>query len=69
MASADPATIPPEVIQFASRMYNAARAGDKDVFEQALPRGLPPNMTNEKGDTLVRNGLSSISYSALITND
>ncbi|KAI0895298.1 ankyrin [Annulohypoxylon nitens] len=53
MASADPATIPPEVIEFASRMYNAARAGDKDVFEQALPRGLPPNMTNEKGDTLL----------------
>ena len=43
----------PEVIAFASRMYDAARAGQMDIFEQALPAGLPANMTNEKGDTLV----------------
>ena len=24
-----------------------------DIFEQALPAGLPANMTNEKGDSLV----------------
>lgn len=46
--------IPPEAIEFASRLYNAARAGQMDVFEQALPAGLPANLTNEKGDTLVR---------------
>jgi hypothetical protein len=23
------------------------------TFEQALPAGLPPNLTNDKGDTLV----------------
>ncbi len=43
----------PEIIAFASRMYDAARKGDTAVFEQALPAGLPPNMTNDKGDTLV----------------
>lgn len=43
----------PEVIAFASRMYDAARRGDTAVFEQALPAGLPPNMTNDKGDSLV----------------
>lgn len=45
--------IPPEALELASRMYNAARQGHVDVFEQALPAGLPANMTNEKGDTLV----------------
>lgn len=43
----------PEVIAFATRMYNAARAGDLPIFEQALPAGLPANMTNDKGDTLL----------------
>ncbi|PNP39091.1 hypothetical protein TGAMA5MH_08943 [Trichoderma gamsii] len=46
-------TLSPEVIAFAGRMYDAARAGDVAVFEQALPAGLPANMTNEKGDTLL----------------
>lgn len=45
--------LPPEAIAFASRMYDAARHGGIPIFEQALPAGLPPNMTNEKGDTLV----------------
>ena len=66
--TSDSATIPQEVIEFAARMYNAARSGEKEIFEQALPRGLPPNMTNEKGDTLVRNDWSSIKYSALIAD-
>lgn len=43
----------PEIIAFATRMYDAARQGDVPIFEQALPAGLPPNMTNEKGDSLV----------------
>ncbi|KAI2603756.1 ankyrin [Hypoxylon sp. NC1633] len=48
-----PASLPPEAIEFASRMYNAARTGEKEIFEQALPAGLPANLTNEKGDTLL----------------
>lgn len=46
--------IPPALIEFAGRMYDSARAGDVVTFRQALPSGLPPNLTNEKGDTLVR---------------
>ncbi|CZR38538.1 uncharacterized protein FPRO_06271 [Fusarium proliferatum ET1] len=42
-----------EMIEFASRMYDAARKGDVATFEQALPAGLPPNLTNDKGDTLL----------------
>lgn len=44
----------PEIIAFATRMYDAARQGDVPIFEQALPAGLPPNLTNDKGDSLVR---------------
>jgi hypothetical protein len=45
--------LPPEAIALAGRLFEAARRGQMDMFEQALPRGLSPNMTNEKGDSLV----------------
>jgi hypothetical protein len=48
-----PPGLTPEAIAFASRMFDAARAGQMDIFHQALPAGLPANMTNDKGDTLV----------------
>ncbi|KAF5241478.1 hypothetical protein FANTH_9110 [Fusarium anthophilum] len=50
---ARPGSLTPEMIEFASRMYDAARKGDVATFEQALPAGLPPNLTNGKGDTLL----------------
>ena len=46
-------SLPPEAIAFASRMFDAARTGQTEVFQQALPAGLPANLTNDKGDTLV----------------
>jgi hypothetical protein len=46
-------SLPPEAIALAARMYDAARAGQMDIFQQALLAGLPANMTNEKGDSLV----------------
>ena len=49
----------PEIIAFATRMYDAARQGDLPIFEQALPAGLPPNMTNDKGDSLVLSSLTT----------
>ncbi|ORY60837.1 ankyrin repeat-containing domain protein [Pseudomassariella vexata] len=48
-----PSSLPPEAIEFAGRMFNAARSGQKDIFEQALPAGLPANLTNDKGDSLL----------------
>lgn len=42
-----------EAIKLAAQMYNAAREGNKQVLEEAIQDGLPPNLTNEKGDTLV----------------
>ncbi|KAH8899935.1 ankyrin [Thozetella sp. PMI_491] len=46
-------SLPPEAIEFATRMFDAAREGSLEVFQQALPQGLPSNLTNEKGDTLL----------------
>jgi hypothetical protein len=46
-------SLSPAAVALAARMYDAARAGQLDIFEQALPAGLPANMTNEKGDSLV----------------
>ncbi|ETN38558.1 uncharacterized protein HMPREF1541_06594 [Cyphellophora europaea CBS 101466] len=56
--AADPNTsntpeLPPEAIALATRFFNAARSGQMDIFEQALPHGLPSNMTNDKGDSLL----------------
>lgn len=53
LATRDPYTLPPEAIDLATRLFNAARAGDLPIFEQAIPAGLPANLTNDKGDTLV----------------
>jgi hypothetical protein len=46
--------LPPEAIALAGRFFDAARNGQMDLFEQALPLGLSPNLTNDKGDSLVR---------------
>ncbi|KAI4245155.1 MAG: hypothetical protein L6R42_010274, partial [Xanthoria sp. 1 TBL-2021] len=46
-------TLPPEAIDLATRLFNAARTGDLPIFQQAIPAGLPVNLTNDKGDTLL----------------
>lgn len=46
-------SLPPAAIKLAMRMYNAAREGNIELLQQAILAGLPANMTNEKGDTLV----------------
>ncbi|KAJ7162957.1 ankyrin [Mycena filopes] len=50
---ADPATLPPETIAFAHRMFDAARGGDSELLLAAVERGLPVNMLNEKGNSLL----------------
>ncbi|TEA18382.1 putative ankyrin repeat protein [Colletotrichum sidae] len=51
--SSESQQLPPEAIALAGRLYDGARQGDLALFQQALPAGLPANMTNEKGDTLL----------------
>lgn len=52
-SSSEKPTLTPEAIDLATRLFNAARAGELPIFEQALPAGLPINLTNDQGDTIV----------------
>ncbi|KAJ9650199.1 hypothetical protein H2198_010485 [Neophaeococcomyces mojaviensis] len=48
--------LPPEAVALAGRMFDAARRGDEmsvALLTQALQRGLPANLTNDKGDSLI----------------
>ncbi|KIV94606.1 hypothetical protein PV10_02358 [Exophiala mesophila] len=45
--------LPDAAVALATRFFEAARQGQMDMFEQALPHGLPANLTNGKGDTLL----------------
>ncbi len=42
-----------ETIAFAARMFDYARSGHAEELAQVLAMGLPPNLRNDKGDTLV----------------
>lgn len=43
----------PEILELAQRIFDLARHGDKDTVAAYLDMGVPPNLTNDKGDTLV----------------
>ena len=45
--------LPTETLEFAHRMFDAARNGDSELLLQAIDAGLPVNMTNDKGNTLL----------------
>lgn len=42
-----------EFIDFAQEVFKLARTGDAETLARLLQKGLPPNMSNHKGDTLV----------------
>nr|WP_203723782.1 ankyrin repeat domain-containing protein [Actinoplanes teichomyceticus] len=42
-----------ETIEFAHRMFDLARAGDTAELAANIAAGLPANLTNSKGDTLL----------------
>ncbi|MGW8768129.1 ankyrin repeat domain-containing protein [Streptomyces sp. NPDC055815] len=43
----------PEVIELASKVFDLARTGDTDALAAYLDAGVPANLTNDRGDTLV----------------
>ena len=47
-----PADLDDETIAFAHQMFDLARAGDRFLVDQ-VDAGLPPNLTDAKGNTLV----------------
>lgn len=42
-----------ETLAFAARVFNLARHGDADALASLIDQGLPPNLRNDKGDTLL----------------
>jgi ankyrin repeat protein len=45
--------IDPEVIELAGRVFDLARGGHSDELAAYLDAGVPANLTNDKGDTLL----------------
>jgi ankyrin repeat protein len=46
-------SLDPDVIAFAGRVFDMARNGSTEELAAYLGSGLPPNLTNDKGDTLL----------------
>ncbi|SDO47937.1 ankyrin repeat domain-containing protein [Actinacidiphila guanduensis] len=56
--SPDPAAEPepahdPEVLQLAAQVFDLARQGDTDKLAAYVDAGVPANLTNDRGDTLL----------------
>lgn len=45
--------LPPEAIALATRIFNYAREGKTAELRQYIEAGIPVNLTNHKGDTLI----------------
>jgi hypothetical protein len=43
----------PEMLQFAAKVFNLARQGGTDTLAAYVDAGVPANLSNDKGDTLV----------------
>jgi hypothetical protein len=48
-----PEELDAETIAFAHRMFDLARSGSTEALAGQLAAGLPANLTNDKGDTLL----------------
>ncbi|OQO15091.1 hypothetical protein B0A48_00473 [Cryoendolithus antarcticus] len=46
-------TLPPEALDLATKLFNLARNGDTALLTQYITAGIPPNLTNSSGDTLL----------------
>ena len=53
MADEQPPELDDEVLAFAARMFDLARSGDTAVLEAYVDAGLPVDLTNAKGDSLL----------------
>ncbi|MFC8277309.1 ankyrin repeat domain-containing protein [Streptomyces sp. NPDC057271] len=43
----------PEVVELASKVFDLARTGDAETLAAYLDAGVPANLTNDRGDSLV----------------
>lgn len=49
----DPDVLDPDVIELAGRVFDLARFGHTEELAAYLDAGVPANLTNDKGDTLL----------------
>ncbi|MCM6774050.1 ankyrin repeat domain-containing protein [Nocardia sp. CDC159] len=47
------AEMDPELIELASKVFDSARTGDAQTLGAYLDAGVPANLTNDRGDTLL----------------
>ena len=45
--------IDPEVVELAGRIFDLARQGEADALAAYMDAGVPPNLSNDRGDSLV----------------
>lgn len=46
-------SLPPEALDLATKLFDFARTGQADALSQYIAAGIPVNLTNHKGDTLI----------------
>ena len=51
-APRSPASLPPQALELASRVFDLARTGSP-LISDYLSAGIPPNLTNSAGDTIL----------------
>ncbi|KAF2665026.1 ankyrin [Microthyrium microscopicum] len=49
----DASSLPPEAIELATKLFDHARAGSTTSLQPYVQAGIPPNLTNGTGDTLL----------------
>lgn len=52
-SSADATNLPPEALELASKLFDLARQGATNDLSQYLQAGIPANLTNSSGQTLL----------------
>jgi ankyrin repeat protein len=51
--STAPSSLPPAALSLAAKLFDLARTGATPVLQQYVSAGIPPNLTNASGDTLL----------------
>jgi len=46
-------SLPPAALDLASKLFNLARVGDTSALELYVTAGIPPNLTDSRGNTLL----------------
>ncbi|KAH7402296.1 ankyrin repeat-containing domain protein [Phaeosphaeria sp. MPI-PUGE-AT-0046c] len=52
-SSPDPSSLPPAALDLAAKLFDLARDGTTATLQQYLSAGIPKNLTNSSGDTLL----------------